>query len=64
MAAEAGRDADSLPVSVFGGQQDADALKRMRDAGIDRVVFSLQSAKADAVLPVLDRIAELKNSLG
>ncbi len=64
MAAEAGRDADSLPVSVFGASQDADLLKRCRDAGIARVVFSLDSAKADEVLPVLDRIANLKASLG
>ena len=63
MAAEAGRDADSLPVSIFGATQDADTLKRYRDAGIARVVFSLESAKADEVLPVLDRIASLKENL-
>ena len=63
MAAEAGRDADSLPVSIFGATQDADTLKRYRDAGIARVVFSLESAKADEVLPVLDQIASLKENL-
>ncbi|MCA8927467.1 MAG: LLM class F420-dependent oxidoreductase [Alphaproteobacteria bacterium] len=64
MAAEAGREPDSLPVSVFGAGEDADMLKRYRDAGIARVVFSLDSAKADAILPVLDRIAALRASLG
>lgn len=63
MAAEAGRDADSLPVSIFGATQDADTLKRYRDAGIARVVYSLESAKADEVLPVLDRIANLNATL-
>ena len=64
MAAEAGRDADSLPVSVFGAAMDADALKALRDGGIERVVFSLESEPADKVLPVLDKIAALKDSLG
>jgi len=63
MAAEAGRDADSLPVSIFGATQDADTLKRYRDAGIARVVYSLEPAKADEVLPVLDRIADLNATL-
>jgi probable F420-dependent oxidoreductase len=63
MAAEAGRDAESLPVSVFGASMDGDELKRFRDAGIERVVFSLKSAKAEEILPVLDQITALKNSL-
>ncbi len=64
MAAEAGRDAESLPVSVFGASMDGDELKRFRDAGIQRVVFSLQSAKSEEILPVLDQITALKASLG
>ena len=64
MAAEAGRDAESLPVSVFGASMDGDELKRFRDAGIQRVVFSLQSAKSEEILPVLDQITALKDSLG
>ena len=59
LAAEAGRDADSLPISIFGATADADQLAQLRDAGIDRVVFSLDSAAADEVLPVLDNIAGL-----
>lgn len=64
MAAEAGRDADSLPVSVFGAQIDEDLLKQYRDAGIERVTFSLESEKADDVLPVLDKIAKLIQTVG
>jgi probable F420-dependent oxidoreductase len=59
LVAEAGRDADSLPISIFGATADADQLAQLRDAGIDRVVFSLDSAAADEVLPVLDTIAGL-----
>jgi probable F420-dependent oxidoreductase len=64
IAAEAGRDADSMPVSVFGASMDADELSKFRDAGIQRVVFSLESEKADTVLPVLDKITNLINSIG
>jgi probable F420-dependent oxidoreductase len=55
MATEAGRDAASLPVSLFGTPADADALKRHRDLGVARVVTSLPSEPADKVLPILDR---------
>mgnify|MGYP006249665281 FL=1 len=64
MAAEAGREPDQLPVSVFGAGMDVDALKKYRDAGIERVVFSLDSAKGDTVLPVLDQIADLIHAVG
>jgi probable F420-dependent oxidoreductase len=64
MAAEAGRDPASLAVSVFGAAMDADQLKQYRDAGVERVVFSLESEKADTVLPVLDKIAGLMRVAG
>ena len=60
MAKEAGRDPDKLPLSNFGATIDADTYKRNADAGIDRIVFSLPSEKADSILPMLDRIAALK----
>jgi len=54
------RSREELPVTVFGGDEDADQLKRYRDAGVDRVVFNVQPAKADEVFPILDRLAGLK----
>ena len=63
MATEAGRDTDSLPVSIFGSEMNIDILKKYRDAGIERVVYSLESEKADQVLPVLDTIASLIQSI-
>jgi alkanesulfonate monooxygenase SsuD/methylene tetrahydromethanopterin reductase-like flavin-dependent oxidoreductase (luciferase family) len=59
MATEAGRDPATVPVSIFGAPEDLDRLKRYRDQGIARVVVSLPSAKADEILPVLDRWAGL-----
>jgi probable F420-dependent oxidoreductase len=58
MAAEAGRDLASVPVSIWGAR-DADQLKRDRDEGVERVIIQLEAAKADAVLPVLDRWAKI-----
>ncbi len=59
MAVEAGRDPATIPITVFGVAEDADLIKRYRDAGAARLVFSLPSAKADEVLPILDRCALL-----
>jgi probable F420-dependent oxidoreductase len=59
MLAEAGRDAASCPVTLFGVGEDADALKRYRDLGIDRVTAALPPAKEDVILPILDRWATL-----
>jgi len=59
MAAEAGRDLATIPVTIFGAAEDLDRLKRFRDQGIARAVVMLPSAKGDEILPVLDRWAEL-----
>jgi hypothetical protein len=59
MVVEAGRDPASLPITVFGVAEDADLIKRYRDAGVARLIFNLPSAKVDEVLPVLDRCAQL-----
>jgi probable F420-dependent oxidoreductase len=59
MLKEAGRDPASCPISIFGAGEDADVLKRYRDAGIARVATSLPAAKEDVVLPILDRWAAL-----
>src|SRR5262249_36832335 len=56
---EAGRDPATLPIPVFGVAEDADLIKRYCDAGVARLVFNLPPAKADEVLPVLDRCAAL-----
>jgi probable F420-dependent oxidoreductase len=59
MATEAGRDPAGIPISVFGAPEDPDEIRRFRDLGVARIVVSLESAKEDKILPVLDRWAEL-----
>ena len=64
MAEEAGRDPKSLPVTLGGAPEEPDMLKRFRDLGVVRVNFPVPPAKADEVLPILDRVAKLKQQLG
>jgi alkanesulfonate monooxygenase SsuD/methylene tetrahydromethanopterin reductase-like flavin-dependent oxidoreductase (luciferase family) len=59
MARDAGRDLQSLPVTLFNPAEDAGELARYRDMGIDRVVVMLLSETSDKILPILDRWAEL-----
>ena len=59
MVTAAGRDPAGIPVTIFGVAEDADAIRRYRDAGVARALFNLPAAKADEVLPVLDRCAAL-----
>ena len=58
-AAEAGRDPASMDISIGGQQPDLDLIKRYQDLGVNRVSCSLESEKAPAILPILDRWAEL-----
>jgi probable F420-dependent oxidoreductase len=64
MAKEAGRDPASLSISTFRVPDDLERLKRYRELGIDRVVFSLPAEKDDKIMPILDRWAELSRQLG
>ena len=59
MAEEAGRDPQSLSVTLGGAPEDPDLLKRNRDLGIARMTVRLPPAKADEILPMLDRWARL-----
>jgi alkanesulfonate monooxygenase SsuD/methylene tetrahydromethanopterin reductase-like flavin-dependent oxidoreductase (luciferase family) len=63
MAREAGRDPASLPVTLFGIPADIDRLRYYRDAGVARVVVSLDSAETGEVLPRLDQWAALIRQL-
>ena len=63
MAREAGRDPASLPITIFRTADDAEQLRLCRDIGVDRIVFSLPAAKADEVMPILDRWSALKKAL-
>ena len=64
MATEAGRDPATLPISIFRVPDDLTQLCFCQDIGVDRVVFSLPAAKADTILPILDRWLAIKRKLG
>ncbi len=57
-AAKAGRDMQTISVSVFGAQPDAATLDRYAAAGVTRALFGLPSKDREAVLPLLDQYAK------
>lgn len=56
---QAGRDPASLSVTVWGVKPKRDAISKMEEAGVDRVLFSLPSADRETLLPLLDEYATL-----
>jgi len=63
IAADKGRDPRTLSVSVYGVPMRPDDVARLRDLGVERVVFGLPPAGRDTVLPLLDRGAEVVRGL-
>jgi probable F420-dependent oxidoreductase len=63
MAVDAGRDPQSLPITLFRVPDDIERLRLYERIGIDRVVFSLPAAREDGIMPILDRWAELQRQL-
>jgi alkanesulfonate monooxygenase SsuD/methylene tetrahydromethanopterin reductase-like flavin-dependent oxidoreductase (luciferase family) len=59
MADEAGRDPQSLSVTLGGAPENLAVLQRNRNLGVTRMTVRLPAAKADAILPILDRWAKL-----
>lgn len=59
MATEAGRDPESLPVTVWGRSPEHDEISAYRDLGVSRVCTSLDSENEATILPLLDTWAEL-----
>jgi probable F420-dependent oxidoreductase len=64
MAAEAGRDPDTMEISLYVAPTDADELTRLRDAGVSRVLFFGLPVEAEQSLPILDTYAELAHRVG
>jgi len=57
MAAEAGRDPESLPVTIGGAPEDLAQLRHFRYLGAARVNVSLPAEGRTQILPILDRWA-------
>jgi probable F420-dependent oxidoreductase len=63
MAAQAGRNPDEVPMSVFAAPQDLEILQRYRDAGVDRAIIMLPTTARDAALKNLDVCAAVVRSV-
>jgi probable F420-dependent oxidoreductase len=48
-----------VPVTMYGGRADPEALDALEDAGVSRAVLGLPSAATDVVLPLLDEYARV-----
>ncbi len=59
MAAEAGRDPASIPITAWYPARDLALMHRYHELGVERVVFTVPSATAEIVLPALDKIGVL-----
>lgn len=60
-AGDAGRDPDSMEVSVYACPPDAELVDRCAEAGISRMVFRLPTEGSDGVLRFLDRLRDLRD---
>jgi len=59
MAREAGRDPASIEITSFATGEDLDRVKRLNEMGVTRVVPMFPPEKADKVLPIVDRWANI-----
>jgi probable F420-dependent oxidoreductase len=64
MVAAAGRDPAAVPVTIWGASEEMAILERDRGLGVVRTILSLESARADVILPQLDRWARIIERLG
>lgn len=59
MATEAGRDPNSLQITIGGLSEDIRKIQRFAELGASRVNVSLPAEGPDQILPILDRWADL-----
>ena len=57
LAEEAGRDPDSIGVSVFGLPPDPDLVARFTEAGVERIIFAVPPDEPDATRRRMDRLS-------
>jgi len=60
-AEAAGRDPNSIPVSIFGAKPDASSLADLKSAGVERAIFMVPSGDRETVLPLLDKYSMLRD---
>lgn len=57
MATEAGRKPEEIAITIWAPRREVELMKRYADLGVERIVFSVESEKAETILPQLDEIA-------
>ena len=62
-AEAAGRDPETISLSIFGAPPDAAKLAELREVGAERCIFALPSKGRDDILPLLDRCAAAMHAL-
>jgi probable F420-dependent oxidoreductase len=58
-AEAAGRDPNSISITIFGAKPERQALDQFAAAGVERVIFMLPAADRDTVMPLVDQYAGL-----
>lgn len=58
-----GRRIEDLELALFGAPTDIDQLKGRIEQGFDELIFSLPDAPAEKVLPMLDELAGVVNTI-
>ena len=59
-AEQAGRDPQSISVSIWGAKPDRTALTELEQAGVERAIFTVPAADRDTVLGRLDSYLALR----
>jgi probable F420-dependent oxidoreductase len=55
----AGRNPNSISITVFGASPEPATIEELAKAGVERAVFMLPSAQRDIVLPLIDKYTSL-----
>jgi len=59
-----GRDVNEMELSLYYAPPDAGEAERHAEAGIARFIFGLPPADADVLLPMLDDLAKIIDTVG
>jgi probable F420-dependent oxidoreductase len=59
----AGRASSEVEISVYGTPHQRSPVAEFAESGVDRVIFGLPPEDSDTILPLLDRLASLTESL-
>ncbi|MFL6213385.1 MAG: LLM class F420-dependent oxidoreductase [Blastocatellia bacterium] len=58
-AEAAGRDPQTISITIFGAKPEREGLDQLEAAGVERVIFMLPAADRDTVMPLVDRFTGL-----